>query len=50
MKESDFYKKDNIGLRKLIEEGKVIFAEFKGEHSIYDDSEYYEEIVPFFED
>ena len=50
LKESDFYKKDNIGLRKLIEEGKVIFTEFKGEHSIYDDSEYYEEIVPFFED
>ena len=50
LKESDFYKKDNIGLRKLVEEGKVTFTEFKGEHVIYDPIEYYEEIVPFFED
>ena len=50
LKESDFYKQDNIGLRKLVEEGKVTFTEFKGEHVIYDPIEYYEEIVPFFED
>ena len=50
LKESDFYKEDYIGLRKLDEEGKVTFTEFKGEHVIYDEVEYYEEIVPFFED
>ena len=50
LKESDFYKQDNIWLRKLVEEGKATFTEFKGEHVIYDPIEYYEEIVPFFED
>lgn len=50
LEESDFYKSDYIGLRKLNEEGKVIFTEFEGEHVIYNIVEYYEEIVPFFLD
>ena len=41
---------DNIGLRKLMEEGKVTFAEFREEHVLYSIVEYFEEIVPFFED
>ena len=50
LQESDFYKNDNIGLRKLMEEGKVTFAEFREEHVLYSIVEYFEEIVPFFED
>ena len=50
LEESDFYKNDNIGLRKLMEEGKVTFAEFREEHVLYNIVEYFEEIVPFFED
>ena len=50
LEESQFYKKDFIGLRKLNEEGKVIFATFRDEHVIYNIVEYWEEIVAFFED
>ena len=50
LEESEFYIKDFIGLRKLIEEGKVIFTEFTGEHILYNIVEYWEEIVEFFED
>ena len=50
LEESQFYKEDFIGLRKLNEEGKVTFATFRDEHVIYNIVEYWEEIVPFFED
>lgn len=50
LEESEFYKKDFIGLRKLNEEGKLSFAEFRDEHVIYNVVEYWEEIIPFFED
>ena len=50
LKDSDFYKNDNIGLRKLMEEGKVTFTEFREEHILYNIVEYFEEIVPFFKD
>ena len=50
LEESEFYKKDFIGLRKLNEEGKLSFAEFRDEHVIYNVVEYWEEIVSFFED
>ena len=50
LEESDFYIQDYIGLRKLIEEGKVIFTEFAEEHVLYHIKEYQEEIVPFFLD
>ena len=33
LNQSDFYIKDNIGLRKLMNENKVIFAESAGNHS-----------------
>jgi palmitoyl-protein thioesterase len=48
--ESDFYIQDYIGLRKLIEEGKVTFTEFAEEHVLYHIKEYQQEIVPFFLD
>ena len=48
--QSEFYKKDFIGLRKLMEEGKVIFTEFREEHVLYSVVEYLEEIVSFFRD
>lgn len=50
LKESDFYIKDYIGLRKLDEEGKLTFATFRSEHILYNIVEYWEEIIPFFED
>ena len=50
LKESDFYINDNIGLRKLDEEGKVTFTEFQEEHVLYNMDEYYNEIVEFFKD
>ena len=50
LEESQFYKEDFIGLRKLNEEGKVSFTTFRDEHVIYNIVEYWEEIVPFFED
>lgn len=48
LEESEFYKKDFIGLRKLNEEGKVSFTLFRDEHVIYNIVEYFEEIVDFF--
>ena len=50
LEESDFYIQDYIGLRKLIEEGKVTFTEFAEEHVLYHIKEYEQEIVPFFLD
>ena len=50
LNQSDFYINDNIGLRKLMEEGKVSFVEFNEEHVLYNIVEYYEQIVDFFLD
>ena len=50
LEESDFYINDNIGLRKLNEEGKLFFAEFREEHVLYNTQEYQDEIVEFFKD
>ena len=50
LKESEFYINDNIGLRKLDEEGKVSFVAFKEEHVLYNMDEYRNEIVEFFKD
>ena len=50
LNKSDFYINDNIGLRKLMEEGKVSFVEFEDEHVLYNIVEYYENIVDFFLD
>ena len=50
LKESEFYINDNIGLRKLDEEGKVSFVAFKEEHVLYNKDEYRNEIVKFFKD
>ena len=50
LEESDFYIKDYIGLRKLMEEGKVTFTEIDQEHVLYNMKEYEEEILSFFLD
>ena len=50
LEQSDFYINDNIGLRKLNEEGKVSFVAFKEEHILYNMDEYNNEIVEFFKD
>ena len=50
LEQSDFYINDNIGLRKLNEEGKLSFAAFKEEHVLYNMNEYRNEIVEFFKD
>ena len=50
LEESDFYINDNIGLRKLIEEDKVIFYEIDQEHVLYNMKEYKDEIMSFFLD
>ena len=50
LEESDFYINDYIGLRKLIEEDKVIFYEIDQEHVLYNMKEYKEEIMSFFLD
>ena len=48
LRESNFYKEDWIGVRKLDEEGKISFVEFSGEHVMYTLDEYWMNIVPFF--
>ena len=50
LEESDFYINDNIGLRKLMEEDKVIFYEIDQEHVLYNMKEYKDEIMSFFLD
>ena len=50
LEESDFYINDNIGLRQLMEEGKVIFYEIDQEHVLYNMKEYRDEILSFFLD
>ena len=47
---SDFYINDNIGLKKLMDEGKVIFYEIDQEHVLYNMDEYRDEILSFFLD
>lgn len=46
LKESEFYLKDFIGLRYLIENDRVSFAEFKGDHVIFTYEEIDKHIIP----
>ena len=50
MKDSEFYKKDFIGLRKMNEEGRVKFALFNAEHVKYSENEFVTHIVSFLKD
>ena len=50
LKESDFYIYDAIGLKKLMDEGKVSFVELDQEHVLYNMKEYRDEILSFFLD
>jgi palmitoyl-protein thioesterase len=47
LQESYFYKADFIGLRYLIENNRVKFVEFEGEHVIFTDHELETHIIPF---
>ena len=50
LKDSEFYKKDFIGLRKMNEQGKVKFALFNAKHVGYSEKEFVEHIVSFLKD
>ena len=50
LKNSEFYIKDFIGLRKLNEEGRLKFALFYGEHCAYNLKEFIQHIVTFLKD
>jgi len=47
LRDSDFYKKDRLGLKKLVEQGKVAFVKAKGDH-MTGHSWYEPEFVDFF--
>ena len=46
LSETDFYKEDYIGIRKLVEENKVQFEEFKGDHLSFTYSEVDKYMIP----
>ena len=50
LEQSDFYKKDYIGLRKLAEEHKLEKGELREDHIQYTHEEFTKEIVSFFHD
>ena len=50
LERTDFYINDFIGLKKLNEEGKVIFTEMSGEHVQFTNEDYKKEFVEFFKD
>ena len=50
LKDSEFYKKDFIGLRKMNEEGRVKFALFNAKHVKYSENEFVQHIVSFLKD
>lgn len=50
LKESKFYRDDYIGLRSLVEDGKVTFVEFQGGHLDYTEEEYRNFILGFFKE
>ena len=50
LEDSDFYQKDFIGLKKLNEDGKIIFVEFENEHVLFTMEEYDIYIKNFFLD
>jgi len=50
LEQSKIYQEDWIGLKKLNEEGKISFYEFKEEHVLYTLDEYFEGIVAFFKE
>lgn len=46
LEDTDFYKKDYIGLKSLVEAGKVEFKEYKGLHLQFTDKQIKEDIIP----
>jgi len=47
LEETEFFKNDLIGLKKLMDSGKVQFVEFQGQHLEITDEEVDNIIVPF---
>ena len=47
VEDTDFYKNDNIGLKTLMEAGKVEFVEFAGQHLTITDAQIENIIAPF---
>ena len=50
LKDSEFYKKDFIGLRQMNEKGRLKFALFNAEHVKYSENEFVTHIVSFLKD
>ena len=48
LEDSEFYKKDFIGIRQLNEQGKISFVEFEGEHVFFTMEEYEKYVRDFF--
>ena len=46
LSDSDFYKKDYLGVRKLVEEKKVQFVELKGDHLQFSYSDIDKYMIP----
>jgi len=46
MEDMEFYKKDYIGMKRLNEEGKVIFESFPGDHLQFNHSQIESVIIP----
>ena len=50
LKDSEFYKKDFIGLRQMNEKGRLKFALFNAKHVKYSENEFVQHIVSFLKD
>jgi len=46
LRDSEFYKKDFIGIRELDEQGKVIFVRLTGRHTIFTDKDIINHFIP----
>ena len=46
LEDSEFYKEDYIGLRKLMEENKIKFVELEGNHLEFDDNDIEIHMIP----
>jgi len=46
LNETDFYNNDYIGLKTLVEAGKVEFKEYKGLHLEFSDEQIKRDIIP----
>ncbi|XP_055371254.1 palmitoyl-protein thioesterase 1 [Condylostylus longicornis] len=47
LKESPLYKEDRLGLKRMDEEGKLVFLEVEGDHLRFKDTWFVENIIPY---